>query len=815
MRRSNQQKEVSNQQPALSHVRNFLIIGIALCLACSWLASCSTTSAIPEGEQLYTGMKGTKYENYDRNEHFTSVQEELNVVLATKPNAALFGSPSLRSPFPVGLWIWNAFSPDTSAFSRWMVRVFGSKPVLMSYVNPDLHATVGENLLYKRGYFDGKIRHELIRQPNPKKMKIQYFVNMGRLWTIDSLQYTNFPTEADSLIHADSVNAVIHNGDPFDVATLEQERQRITTLFRDNGYYYYQNNNASYLADTTVVHGKAIMRLQMADSVGERSIRKWRIGNITINFQKRFMEELANQRKSRRYTINYNGKRTPLRSRVISNDLLLRKGDLYSLEKHQESQEKLNATGLFTSTNFNFTPHDDSDTCSILDLDIDCLFDKPYDFYVEAYGRGKTSGKYGPELIVGVTKRNAFRGAELLNVRLHGAYEWVTRRSDDEEHSGINDYEYGAEASLQFPRILNPFQTPPRIRRERRRKKLAAAIARGETPPAPKPRRQYFETPMTTISASANVINRSKYFKRHVVSSEIVYSWRPNERHSFVFKPLSLSYEYMHSVTDRFLSLVDSMPYLEVSMADQFIPKASFQYTYQSPLNYANPINWWTTVSEASNILAGGYAIFGQKWNEKQKTMFKNPFAQFLKVETNFTKLWSLPKKSSVAARINAGVVWAYGNSSVAPYTEQFFVGGANSIRAFNAREIGPGKYRSTSRMRSFVEQTGEIKLQANLEYRPHILGNLYGAIFLDAGNVWTMKADEGRPESEFKFNSFFRQIALGTGVGLRYDLGFFMIRVDWGIGLHVPYDTRRSGFYNIDHFKDAQTLHLAIGLPF
>lgn len=111
-------------------------------------------------------------------------------------------------------------------------------------------------------------------------------------------------------------------------------------------------------------------------------------------------------------------------------------------------------------------------------------------------------------------------------------------------------------------------------------------------------------------------------------------------------------------------------------------------------------------------------------------------------METNFTKLWSLPKKSSVAARINAGVVWAYGNSSVAPYSEQFFVGGANSIRAFNAREIGPGKYRSTSRMRSFVEQTGEIKLQANLEYRPHILGNLYGAVFLDAGNVWTMKAD-------------------------------------------------------------------------
>lgn len=167
------------------------------------LAACSTTSALPDGEQLYTGMEKTKYTNYQKGDHFNATQEELDIVLATKPNGSLFGSPSLKSPFPVGLWIWNAFSPDTAKFSKWLVKVFGSRPITMSTISPDLHATVGKGLLNKRGYFDGKITHELVPQKNPKKMKIKYAVNMGHLWTIDSLRYTNFLAIQDTLIEKD------------------------------------------------------------------------------------------------------------------------------------------------------------------------------------------------------------------------------------------------------------------------------------------------------------------------------------------------------------------------------------------------------------------------------------------------------------------------------------------------------------------------------------------------------------------------------------------------------------------------------------
>jgi surface antigen len=760
-------------------------------------------------------MEETKYSNYQPNQHFNDVKGELDVVLATKPNASWMGSPSVRSPFPVGLWIWNAFSQDTTSFSRWLVRAFGSTPVLMNSTAPDLHVTVGENLLRKRGYFNGKITYEKLAQRNPKKMRLQYSVDMGRLWLLDSIRYVNFPPTADSLIRANLDKAIIHKGDAFDVSTLEQERKRITDLFRNNGYYYYQNNDASYLADTTLTYGLASMRLQMADSVSNRVLRKWDIGTITINLQRQFMDSLSRQSRFRDIIVNYNGSHKPLRLRTITNDLKIWPGTVYNNELVEKTQQQLNSSGVFAATNFSFTPRDTTDTCSILDMTINCVFDKPYDFYIEAYGKGKTSGRYGPEAIVGLTKRNVFRGGEKFDLRLHGSYEWSASSDDDgRDRLGLNNYEYGAEASLQFPRLVNPFATPPRKRWAREERKIAAAAEKGLVY-VPKVPRTYYTTPSTTLKASVDVLNRAKYFKRHVVSGELTYQWQPNERNSYSFSPLTLTYEYMHNVTDRYLELIDSVPYLEVSLADQFIPKMLFQYTFMSPARYKSPIKVWTTVSEASNILSAGYAAFGRHWSEKDKKLFKNPFAQFVKIDANMTKVWSLSEKSSVAAHVNVGTLWAYGNSRFAPYTEQFYVGGANSIRAFNVRQIGPGRYRSTQRRRSYVEQTGDIKFQCNVEYRPHLVGSLYGALFLDAGNVWTMHYDDGRPEGYFRVKNVLKEMALGTGVGIRYDLGYFMLRLDWGVGLHVPYETGKTGFYNISKFKDAQAFHLAIGLPF
>ena len=196
--------------------------------------------------------------------------------------------------------------------------------------------------------------------------------------------------------------------------------------------------------------------------------------------------------------------------------------------------------------------------------------------------------------------------------------------------------------------------------------------------------------------------------------------------------------------------------------------------------------------------------------------MFGNPFAQFLKFTTEIRKSYRLGEKSRLATRFMAGVIHSYGNSSTAPYSEQFYIGGANSIRAFTVRSLGPGSYHPESdKMYSYIDQTGDLKLEANVEYRFPILGNLYGATFLDAGNIWLLHKDEQRPGAQISLLNFGKEIALGTGVGLRYDLEFIILRLDLGIAIHAPYETSKKGYYNIPKFKDGLGLHFAIGYPF
>lgn len=496
------------------------------------------------------------------------------------------------------------------------------------------------------------------------------------------------------------------------------------------------------------------------------------------------MEELKDSIHYYFFHAYFNGKKPPVRPRVIMSDMKLRHGQPYDYSKHTESNNRIASKGMFSSVDFQFTPRDTTAACDTLDLLLNCVFDKPYDFYVETNYKGKTTGRMGPAMTIGFTKRNAFRGGEKLDINLNGSYEWQMGHSMSGSADDAHSYQYGADASLEFPRLLVPFLK----------------------------RRRYNVTPSTLLKASSNVINRAGFFKRHVVSGELTYTFQPSATSMHMFSPLTLQYDYMSSHSAKFDSVLNTSAYLQVSMKDQFVPKMKYTYMYTSPEKYRNPIFWQMSISEAGNILSAGYLAFGHKWNSKDKKMFKNPYAQFFKIETDWRKKWSINDHDQFVAHAAAGIIWSYGNSSAPPYNEQLYVGGANSIRAFTMRTVGPGGYMPTEATTSYLDQTGDMKLLFNLEYRPRLFGNLYGAVFLDAGNVWSLKDNDYRPESKFEFKNMFSQMAMGTGVGLRYDLDFFVIRVDWGIGLHLPY---KSGFYNVPSFKKSQTLHLAIGYPF
>ncbi len=756
-----------------------LLIVVATCFT-----ACSSTSGVPDDDQLFIGLKKIAYNNYEKNDHFVSIQEEVEAALATAPNGALFGSSYYRTPFPYRLWIWNAFNKSESPIGKWITKSFGKRPVLMSWVNPTLRAQVAQQMLRAHGYFGANVSYEITEQKNPKEAKIAYDVNLGHLYTIDSLSYRNYPQEAMSLIKADSANAAIHNGDAFDVSTLDGERNRISNLLRNHGYFYYQSGYATYLADTLSAPGKALLHFQLADSLSPKILRPWYIGRTEIQLRKNYADELTDSIRRRSLTVKYKGKKSPIRTRVILRDMKIRPRQLYSYENHMETVNKLTSTGLFSMVDLNFAPRDTSALCDTLDLTLNCIFDKPYDIYVETNLVGKSSGRLGPGLTVGFVKRNAFRGGEKLEINLKGSYEWQTGHRADGTSSKINSYEYGADASLELPRLVLPFFRHTR----------------------------WYTTPSTTIKVSSDVINRSQFFKRHIVSGELTYKFQPTATSVHQFSPLTLQYEYMQKKTDAFNEVLQENPYLLMSMADQFVPKMTYTYTYSSPSNYQNPIYWQTSISEASNILSLGYMAAGKKWGTKGKQMFKNPYAQFIKIESDLRKTWKVATHSQLVGHISAGAIWAYGNSTDAPYSEQFYIGGANSIRAFNIRSVGPGAYYTSDNKSSYMDQTGDIKLQLNLEYRPRLFGNLYGAIFLDAGNVWAMHDDGYRANSKLQLKNLLQETALGTGVGIRYDLEFFVLRLDWGIGLHLPY---KSGFYNFSSFKDSQSLHFAIGYPF
>lgn len=760
---------------------------ITLC----WLAamaivvqSCSTTKVVPDGDQLYTGLSKIQYQNYEKSKHFDDTKNELEAALACAPNGALFGSSYVRTPFPVRLWVWNAFSGAESGVGHWIAKTFGKAPVLMSWVNPVLRASVAQSVMRSHGYFRGTVGYETVTMRNPKKAKIAYTVTMNHLFTLDSITRENFPVATDSLLEATSKDAKIHSGDPFDASLLDAERTRISTLFRNNGYFYYKPDYASYLADTLARRGRVQLRMLMADNVPDRARRKWYIGKVDLNLRRQFMESLEDSVTRRALTVHFNGKRSPIRPNVILGRVKLRPGQLYRYDDYLQSYNNVTGTGLYSMVDFSFTPRDSSATCDTLDLNLSCVFDKRYDFYVETNYTGKTNGRMGPGIIVGFAKRNALRGGEKLDVSLNGSYEWQTGHTDEGTSSRLHSYEYGGSASLEFPRLLLPFWH----------------------------RYRFFSAPSTLLKASTDVINRAGYFKRHIVSGELTYNFQTSATSLHQFSPLSLQYNYMTSHTDEFQKIMDENPYLKVAMRDVMIPKMRYSYIYTSPAHYRSPVWWQMTVSEAANVLSLGYLAAGRKWNERDKQMFKNPYAQFFKVETEFRKTWRMSEHTQLVGHIAAGIIWSYGNSNGAPYSEQFYVGGANSIRAFNVRSIGPGAFSPTASSNSYLDQTGDIKLQFNLEYRSRLFGNLYGAVFLDAGNVWTLRDYAERPAGNFQLKNLPREMALGTGIGLRYDLEYFVIRVDWGIGLHVP---NKVGFYNISNFKDGQSLHFAIGYPF
>ena len=782
-------------------LRHFFII------ICSLLwVSCSTTRNLPEGEVLYIGQRPTLVDNPQPTSVGETALEEVEAALAKAPNNSLLGSTSVRIPFPVGLWVYNGFQKYEKGLGRWIFNRFAADPVLLSTVNPDIRTQAATNLLHDYGYLRGTVDYEIF--PSKKdslKVRVQYAVHMGEPFFIDTVDYRGFSPRTLGIMRLSRRRSLISSGEQFNVPDLDGERTRLSNLLRNVGCYYFRPDYLTYQADTTQVPGHVSLRLVPVAGMPAVAEKPFRLGRKSFYLLGKNGEAPDDSLKYKDLTIYYHDK-LRVRPNMLYRwmdyqnfrykrqvedsagiDRRRSAASLYSLYRQTRVQERLANVGIFSYTEMQYLPRDSAFVSDTLDVRVIASLDKPYDAELDFNIKMKSNNQTGPGAVFTLTKNNIFGGGEKWNVELKGSYEWQTGK---DRSSAMNSYELGLATSLVFPRVVFPTMG----------------------------RNEYDFPATTTFRLYVDQMSRARYYKLLAFGGNATYDFQPRPTSKHSFTPFRLTFNVLRDPTAEFQQLQEENPALYVSLRNQFIPAMEYTYTFDNSSlpRKRNPLWWQTTVTSAGNVTSVIYRMLGQDFKEQGKTLLGVPFAQFLKLNTELRYNMRIDRNQSLASRLALGAIWSYGNATTAPYTEQFYIGGANSVRAFAARNIGPGGYPADENdTYSFINHVGDIRFEANLEYRFRIISDLHGAVFLDAGNVWLMRNDPARPGGEFRWKDFPRQIALGTGVGVRYDLGFLVFRLDWGIALHEPYDTGKSGYYNVRNFMDGTALHFAIGYPF
>lgn len=756
-------------------------------------ASCSTTKMLPPGEVLYTGIERIVV-NDPANQRHRGADEAMGKVeqaLAYPPNNAFLGSSSIRTPLPIGLWVYNAHVGKKGRFHQWMYRWLASRPVTLTTVRPANRAMAAQNILHENGFFHGKAGYEII--PDRKdslKARVRYHVTLGEPYMIDSVRFRRMQGRNDTTIKWRDKDRLLHRGDLFTIEKLEAERQRIASIMRNNGYYYFRPEYIEVQADSTKGDHLVDLRVRVRRDVPRDFIRKpWYLGRTAIHLIGYDGEEPTDSLTYRNVTIHYEGK-LRLRPAVLRNALRYHRGDRYSLAAQEETQAAMGKLRTFRFVDMQYTPTDTSATCDTMNVRIRATYDYPLNSRLEIKGTINDNRYAGPGFTLALTRMNLFRGGENLSASVFGSYEWQTGARTAGHTGMVNNYEIGARGTLTFPRLILPHFG------HKDRDLIATS----------------------RIDAQATVLNRARFFNQLSFGGSLSYDFVPNPIRRHTFTPLRLTFSRLLSTTTGFDSIVARNPSVRQSLQDQFIPVIEYTYTLDNSTvrEERSKTRWYFSIAEAGNLLSATNLLFGQRWDEKYKTVFKNPYSQFLKMTTELRYNHYIDRHQRLAFRIGGGIIYSYGNASEAPYSEQFYVGGANSIRAFTIRSVGPGHFAPDKNdPYAYIDQIGDIKLEANAEYRFRIVGDLAGAFFLDVGNVWLLRDDPLRPGGQFKWKNLLSDLATGTGVGFRYDINLLVFRFDIGYALHFPYDTGRNGYFNAPNFRDAFGVHLALGYPF
>ena len=719
------------------------------------LAACSATKFVPDESYLLE-----KVELKADTKKFNVAS--LEPYIRQKANSKWF------SVFKIPLGTYALSGRDTTRWINRTLRKIGEEPVVYDTLQAQLSCNDLKLALQNMGYMNGEV--DLTTRAKGKRLTAIYTLHPGTPFFINSVRYDIQDSVIARMLDLGNPDRQeLKAGDPFTVTRLEEERKRITRILMDSGYYRFHKDFIQYGADSTAGQNQINLMLHLLpyrpnSGAPETLHPRYSIRNVTFS--------------------SNDSAKIHLRPRVLRRSTLIKTGDLFSATQLQRTYANFARMQAVRYTNIRFTEAPDT---TLLDCDINISTNKPSSISFQPEGTN-TAGDLGAAASVTYENRNLFRGSELLSIQLRAAYEAITGL---EGYQNKDYQEYGVETKLTFPRFVAPL-----LSRSFRRRSIATS----------------------ELSLNWNLQNRPE-FHRRVFSTAWRYHWNEPRHHiSYRYDFFDINYVYMPWISSRFKAdyldnVTSRNAILRYNYEDLFILKMGFGLAFNDGEN-ALKVN----VESAGNMLHAVSKMFRLPQNADGKyTLVNIAYAQYVKFDVDFTRLFQFDERNSLAFHVGLGVAYPYGNSTILPFEKRYFSGGANSVRGWRVRELGPGTFKGTDGRIDFINQTGDMKLDMNLEYRTFLGWKLHGAVFVDAGNIWTLRNYADQPGGQFRFNSFYRQIALAYGLGLRLNFDYFILRFDLGMkAVNPAYETSREHYPLLyPNFKRDFAFHFAVGLPF
>lgn len=754
------------------------------------LASCSATKFVPEGSYLLDEVK-IHTDNKDIK------PSDMRLYVRQNPNSKWFSAVKTQ------LYVYNWSGRDSTKWLNKFLRKIGDAPVIYNEADAIRSQEEIAKAVQNLGYMGATVKRTI--KTKKKKLKLFYEINSGKPYTVRTLKYDISDKKIAEYLQNDSTKSTLKEGMLFDVNTLDTERQRITDYLLCNGYYKFNKDYITYTADTarnTYQVDLTLHLLPYKAYVGDvpKEHPQYKINKINFITDYDVLQSSALSSIEINDSLHYNGfpiyykDQLYLRPKVLVDNLRFTSGDLYDERNVQKTYTYFGRLSALKYTNIRFfeTQNDDS---TRLNCYVMLTKSKHKSISFELEGTN-SAGDLGAAASVSFQHRNLFRGSETFMVKFRGAYEAISGLQPG--YKNHNYTEYGVETSINFPSFLFPFLTSDFKRRIRA---------------------------TTEFGLQYNYQLRPE-FSRTIASASWSYKWMQKQKIQHRIDLLDISYLYLPWISPQFQEDYidkDKDNYiLRYNYENRLIVRMGYTYNYNSAggtlVNNTITSNSYSIragFESAGNILYGVSKMINMRKNKDgEYAILGIPYAQYLKGDFDFAKNIIIDHRNSLAFHAGIGVAVPYGNAKVVPFEKRYFSGGANSVRGWSVRNLGPGSFAGDG---NFMNQSGDIKLDASIEYRTRLFWKFRGAAFIDAGNIWTIREYENQPGGAFEFDKFYKQIAVAYGLGLRLDLDFFVLRFDGGMKAVNPKYEKTKKRYPIIHPKFSRdfAFHFAVGYPF